>query len=76
MSEASRMERAIASAEAEDVDLADIVRGCAEGYRGLAGDRRLEAELPGLGAVLADFPARQAPPSSPSALSSLQEGTS
>lgn len=37
---------------------------------------RLEAELPGLGAVLADFPARQAPPSSPSALSSLQEGTS
>ncbi len=46
MSEASRMERAIASAEAEDVDLADIVRGCAEGYRGLAADRRLEAELP------------------------------
>lgn len=47
MSEASRMERAIAAAEAEDVDLADIVRGCAEGYRVLAGDRRLEVELPG-----------------------------
>lgn len=46
MSEASRMERAIAAAEAEDVDLADIVRGCAEGYRALAGDRRLETELP------------------------------
>ena len=46
MSEASRMERAIASAEAEDVNLADIVRGCADGYRGLAGDRRLEAVLP------------------------------
>ncbi|MGE7139326.1 ATP-binding protein [Luteibacter sp. NPDC031894] len=46
MSEASRMERAIASAEAEDVNLADIVRGCAEGYRALAGDRRLDAELP------------------------------
>ena len=46
MSEASRMERAIASAEAEDVNLADIVRGCADGYRGLAGDRTLEAVLP------------------------------
>jgi dedicated sortase system histidine kinase len=45
MSEASRMERAIASAEAEDVNLADIVRGCADGYRGLAGDRTLEAVL-------------------------------
>ena len=40
------MERAIAAAEAEDVDIADIVRGCAEGYRALAGDRRLETELP------------------------------
>jgi signal transduction histidine kinase len=46
MSEASRMERAIAAAEAEDVDLADIVRGCAEGYRALAGDRRLDTALP------------------------------
>ena len=46
MSEASRMERAIAAAEAEDVDLAEIVRGCAEGYRGLAGQRRIQTELP------------------------------
>jgi dedicated sortase system histidine kinase len=46
MSEASRMERAIAAAEAEDVNLVDVVRGCAEGYRGLAGDRSIEVELP------------------------------
>ncbi|MBB3227724.1 dedicated sortase system histidine kinase [Luteibacter sp. Sphag1AF] len=46
MSEASRMERAIAAAEAEDVNMADIVRGCAEGYRALAGDRRVECLLP------------------------------
>ena len=46
MSEATRMERAIAAAEAEDVDLADIVRGCAEGYRHLTGDRELAAALP------------------------------
>ncbi|PWK82719.1 dedicated sortase system histidine kinase [Fulvimonas soli] len=46
MSEASRMERAIAAAEAEDVDLREVVRGCAEAYRPLAGARRLECALP------------------------------
>ncbi|UPG93920.1 ATP-binding protein [Luteibacter aegosomatissinici] len=46
MSEASRMERAIASAEAEDVNLVDVVRGCAEGYRSLAGDRPIEVDVP------------------------------
>lgn len=46
MSEASRMERAIAAAEAEDVNLTDVVRGCAEGYRSLAGDRHIEVVLP------------------------------
>ncbi|TCV91605.1 dedicated sortase system histidine kinase [Luteibacter rhizovicinus] len=46
MSEASRMERAIASAEAEDVNMADIVRGCAEGYRSVAGARHIECILP------------------------------
>jgi len=46
MSEASRMERAIAAAEAEDVDLRDVVRGCADAYRALAGTRRLDALLP------------------------------
>ncbi|RDI98539.1 HAMP domain-containing protein [Dyella solisilvae] len=46
MSEASRMERAIAAAEPEDVDLVAVVRGCGEAYRPLAGTRRLETELP------------------------------
>jgi two-component system sensor histidine kinase ChvG len=46
MSEASRMERAIAAAEPEDVDLVEVVSGCAEAYRGLAGSRRLECQVP------------------------------
>lgn len=46
MSEASRMERAIAAAEPEDVDLREVLRGCAEAYRPLAGSRRIECELP------------------------------
>lgn len=46
MSEASRMERAIAAAEPEDVDLREVVRGCAESYRALAGTRRFECVLP------------------------------
>lgn len=45
MSEASRMERAIAAAEPEDVDLVDVVSGCAEAYRPLAGSRQLECVL-------------------------------
>lgn len=48
MSEASRMERAIAAAEAEDVDLREVVRGCAEAYRPLIGARTLACELPGV----------------------------
>jgi signal transduction histidine kinase len=46
MSEASRMERAIAAAEPEDVDLVEVVRGCTEAYRPLAGTRQLESVLP------------------------------
>ncbi len=46
MSEASRMERAIAAAEPEEVDLREVVRGCAESYRALAGTRRFECVLP------------------------------
>ena len=46
MSESSRMERSIEAAEPEDVDLRDVVRGCADGYRPLIGTRRLECELP------------------------------
>ncbi len=46
MSEASRMERAIASADGEDFDLAQVVRGCAEAYKPLAAPRRLECAIP------------------------------
>jgi two-component system, OmpR family, sensor histidine kinase ChvG len=46
MSEASRMERAIAAAEPEDVDLVEVVDGCAEAYRPLAGVRQLDCVLP------------------------------
>ncbi|MGH8147358.1 MAG: ATP-binding protein [Rhodanobacteraceae bacterium] len=46
MSEASRMERAIASADGEDMDLVQVVRGCAEAYRPLAAPRSLACVLP------------------------------
>jgi dedicated sortase system histidine kinase len=46
MSEANRIERAIASADAEDFDLRALVAGCAESYRVLAAPRRLELALP------------------------------
>jgi len=46
MSEAGRIERAIASAEAEDFDLTALVAGCAEGYRALADGRELRVRLP------------------------------
>ena len=46
MSEAGRIERAIAAAEAEDFELKSLVAGCAEGYRPLAGSRDLRVRLP------------------------------
>ena len=46
MSEASRMERAIASADAEDFDLRALLQGCADGYRPLLGSRELKLLLP------------------------------
>ncbi len=46
MSESSRMERSITAAEPEDVDLRDVVRGCADAYRALIGSRRLDCALP------------------------------
>ncbi len=46
MSESSRMERSIEAAEPEDVDLREVVRGCADAYRPLIGTRRLECHLP------------------------------
>jgi signal transduction histidine kinase len=46
MSESSRVERAIASAEAEDFDVRGLVAGCADGYRALLGARELRVNLP------------------------------
>ena len=45
MSQASRMERAIAAAEGEDFDLAAVVRGCIEGYRPLLAPRHVVADV-------------------------------
>lgn len=46
MSEASRIEQAIESAEGEMIDLVKLVGDCAEGYRPLLAPRRLEVVLP------------------------------
>lgn len=46
MSEASRVERAIASAEPEDFDLRKLIADCAEGYRALLAPRELKTMLP------------------------------
>jgi signal transduction histidine kinase len=46
MSEASRMERAMASADGEEMDLAQVLRGCVEAYRPLAGMRELAFSVP------------------------------
>jgi len=47
MSEATRIEQAIAAAEHEDFDLARLVAEVGEGYRALLAPRRLELALPG-----------------------------
>jgi two-component system sensor histidine kinase ChvG len=46
MSEASRVERAIAAAEPEDFDLRQLLEACAEGYRPLLAPRTLKLMLP------------------------------
>jgi two-component system, OmpR family, sensor histidine kinase ChvG len=46
MSEASRIEQAIDAAEAEDIDLAGLLRDCAENYRPLLAPRALQLDLP------------------------------
>ena len=46
MSEATRVERAIAGADAERFDLRELVAGCAEGYRPLLAPRPLSLRLP------------------------------
>ena len=56
MSEASRMERAIAGVEGEDFDLAAVLRGCVEAYAVLAAPRRVEGDLPALPLVMHGAP--------------------
>lgn len=46
MSEAQRMEHAIQMAEAEDFDLALLIRECVEAYRDLVAPRKLELDVP------------------------------
>ncbi len=46
LSEASRLEQAVQTAEMEEVDLAGLVRGCVAGYRLANPSRRIETRLP------------------------------
>ncbi|KFN51781.1 hypothetical protein N790_14090, partial [Arenimonas malthae CC-JY-1] len=46
MSEVTRIEHAIESAEAESFDLRELLADCAEAYRGLLAPRELRLELP------------------------------
>lgn len=50
LSEASRLEQSVASAEVALIDLRDVVAGCVEGYRAAYADRRFELQ-----AVAGDF---------------------
>ena len=56
MSQANGMERAIGGAEAEDFDLAAVVRGCVESYRPLIAPRRLEFDAPNAQIVMHGAP--------------------
>jgi dedicated sortase system histidine kinase len=56
MSEAQRMEHAIQVAEAEDFDLAALVRTSAEAYRDLVAPRTLELDAPGSALTLHGAP--------------------
>jgi signal transduction histidine kinase len=56
MSEASRLERAIAGVEGEDFDLVAVLRGCIEAYAPLAAPRRLDGDLPSVPLVLHGAP--------------------
>lgn len=42
LSEASRLEQSVASAEVARIDLLDLVTGCVDGYRAAYGERRFE----------------------------------
>jgi dedicated sortase system histidine kinase len=49
MSEASRLEAAVKSAEWEEVDLAVVIRHCVDAYRAVHPGREIELRLPGTG---------------------------
>jgi len=46
MSEASRLEEAVAAADWETVDLGEVVRHCVDAYRGVHPDRPIDLEAP------------------------------
>jgi two-component system, OmpR family, sensor histidine kinase ChvG len=52
MSEAGRIEQAIHGADAEEVDLAELLERCASGYRALLAPRTLQLQLPSAPLVL------------------------
>ena len=56
MSEANRIERAIASAEGESFDLRAVVTGATAAYRDLAGTRRIDCEVPSQAVILRGAP--------------------
>jgi len=56
MSEASRMERAIAGVEGEDFDLAAVLRGCVEAYGALAAPRRVDGDIPAAPVIMHGAP--------------------
>lgn len=51
LSEATRLERLLESAERERFDLANVVAGCVEGYRATYPDRTIEYHGPGSGSL-------------------------
>lgn len=56
MSEASRVEQAIASAEVEDFDLCQLVAGCVSGYQDVHTSRHFELNLPEAATVVHGVP--------------------
>jgi dedicated sortase system histidine kinase len=56
LSEGTRLERMLESAEREPFDLAAVVRGCVEGYRAAYPGRAFECEVPGGPVPLAGVP--------------------
>ena len=56
MTEATRLEQSLQSAERERYDLCAVVSGCVTGYRGVYRDARFELDLPGEPALVEGSP--------------------